>query len=128
MSIAPTLSVPVREPYDRETWTRLLLTSSLHPHARLVGLTLAHLAGDAGYLPPGGPQHGEQLARITGLFGKNLRMSLSQLTQGGWLSRPPIETWHALEVRPVTLTMPEDVTPASAAERTEPAHPGGAVA
>jgi hypothetical protein len=131
-SIAPTpaAAVPDRGPYQREAWTRALLKSSLHPHARLLGLALAHLSGDGGYLPPGGPQHGEQLAAATGLFGKHVRLSLSQLGQRGFLSRPPMETWHEEAVRPLTLTMPPAATPASVAavgaQRTEPAHPAQA--
>ncbi|MFF0598086.1 hypothetical protein [Streptomyces antibioticus] len=131
----PAAAVPVREPYDRHTWEAAVMASSLHRGTRLIAFVLAHYAGDAGYLPPGGRQHLTSLTASTGHNPRNCRLSLQQLENARFISRPPMAAWHDDRVRPVTLTLPpagfryEPVgQPHRGPRRTEPAHPGGAVA
>ncbi|MEH0547317.1 hypothetical protein QA802_30790 [Streptomyces sp. B21-105] len=123
-------AVPTREPFDRHRWERRVSTSSLHHNPRHVALLLAHYADDAGYLPPGGPQHVDSLSSGTGLTGRLVRQALTHLEAYGFISRPPINGWDPRKgVRPVTLVTPR-LRPGSDAEgavRTEPAHPGEAM-
>ncbi|MEV0112332.1 hypothetical protein AB0H77_03610 [Streptomyces sp. NPDC050844] len=102
--------------YSRRRWERAVLDSGLHPHAKLLGLALAHHAGDSGYLPPGHVQDARRLAPEVGLSGKFTRMSLNVLQNEGYIKRPPIEEWREQLPRPVTLTLPP--------ERQEPPHTG----
>lgn len=107
--------VPRREHYDRHRWESVVIASDLHRGSRLVALTLAHYAGDAGYLPPGGIQHPDVLAAATNLSTKNIRLSINQLQARGLIRRPDIATWTHEAVRPITLTLPRSA-------RREPAN------
>ncbi|WP_340382270.1 hypothetical protein U5640_36250 [Streptomyces sp. SS7] len=130
----------VREPFDRHAWEAEVIASSLHRATRHIAFVLAHFAGDTGYLPPGGPQHLELLTAATGHNERNCRLSLQQLENARFISRPPVGSWKEHRVRPVTLTMPpdgfryrphgqdasQDRLDGAGARRTEPAHPGRA--
>jgi hypothetical protein len=130
-SPTPAAGVPTRAAFDRHRWERMVITSSLHHNPRHVALLLAHYADDAGYLPPGGPQHVDSLSSGTGLTGRLVRQALTHLEQYGFISRPPIHGWDARRgVRPLTLATPRMRPGSQAAEgavRTEPAHPGEAM-
>ncbi|MDQ0829513.1 hypothetical protein QF032_001357 [Streptomyces achromogenes] len=125
---AAAVPAQTRPPFDRHGWERTVITSSLHHNPRHVALLLSHYADDAGYLPPGGPQHVESLSSGTGLSGRLVRQSLTQLEHYGLISRPPIHGWDTRRgIRPLTLTTPRTRPGSEAAEgavRTEPAHPG----
>ncbi|MFF5004659.1 hypothetical protein ACFY3G_17730 [Streptomyces phaeochromogenes] len=103
--------------YSRHAWERAVLDSDLHPHAKLLGLVLAHHAGDSGYLPPGHVQDARRLAPEVGLTGRFTRMSLNVLQVEGYVTRPPIEEWREELPRPVTLTLPSH-------NRRRPPHTG----
>lgn len=114
----------VRGPYDRRAWEAEVMASSLHRATRHIAHVLAHFGGDAGYLPPGGPQHLERLTAATGHNERNCRLSLQQLENARFIWRPPVATWREEKVRPITLLMPPDgfrYQPAGP-RRTEPAH------
>lgn len=115
------LAPPPRPAFDRDRWEEDVLSSDLHPNARLVALTLAHCAGTSGYLPADGPQNAHRLAERARLSAKQARISLHQLEMAGYIRRPDIHTWQPRQVvRPVTLVRPVKAT------RSEPAHPSGA--
>lgn len=101
-------------PYDRHAWEQALYASELHPHDKLVAALLAHHAGPAGHLRPGGPQRPEQLARTAGVSANGARMALAALERDGYLTRPDIHSWTRRQVWPITLTLPP------AKSRTEP--------
>lgn len=112
------------QPYTRQDFERAVLLSDLHSHSRQVALTLSHCADPSGYLPEGGVQDADSLALMTGLSGKQIRLSLSYLLRRGYLTRPSIHSWYADRhvqrgVRPITLTVPPP------AARTQPPHTGG---
>lgn len=109
-------SLAMRPLFSRHAWERAVLDSGLHPHAKLLGLALAHHAADSGYLPPGHVQDARRLAPELGVSGKFTRMSLNVLQNEGYIKRPPIEEWREQLPRPVTLTLPP--------ERQEPPHTG----
>ncbi|AVV46435.1 hypothetical protein PYK79_45075 [Streptomyces sp. ID05-04B] len=131
---AAAAAVPTREPFDRHQWERAVITSSLHHNPRHVALLLAHFADDAGYLPPGGPQHVDSLTASTGLTSRLVRQSLTHLEAYGFVSRPPIHGWDPRKgVRPLTLTTPParvalSTPPARVALSMPPARPGSAAA
>lgn len=108
-------------PFDRRAWERALSATDLpHYAARLLGWGLAHLAGDAGYLPPG-TAAADRLGRVCRLTGKQVRMSLQQLQERRLISRPDIRTWQPHDlIRPITLTIP----PVDGVCREEPPHTG----
>lgn len=126
----PATVIPTREPHNRHQWEQAVIASSLHHTAKHVALTLSHFAGDAGYLPAGGPQHGEEMAAATGHGGRWVRQALTQLEVYRLISRPNIHSWSADRgVRPITLTLPLAPRPLYAedgAVRTEPGHPSPA--
>ncbi|MEV6544419.1 hypothetical protein [Streptomyces sp. NPDC051665] len=105
--------------YDRHRWEEALLASGLpHDNAVLLGWALAHMAGDAGYLPAG-TTSADRLASRSRLNDRQVRFSLTQLDRAGLISRPDIRTWAPKElVRPITLTLP------ASSARTEPPHTG----
>lgn len=106
--------------YDRGRWEAAVLSRGLDRYARLLALVLAHRAGPGGVLPAGGTHGAERLAALAGVSGRLVRISLTELETGGFLTRPDIHTWHPTRMlRPITLTMP------SAAVRQEPPHPDG---
>ncbi|TQE35454.1 hypothetical protein [Streptomyces ipomoeae] len=104
--------------FDRARWEQAVMSSGLHPFARLTGLTLAHYApggmlGEAGIQNPGG------LTGRTGMPQQRVRQCLRDLERAGLISRPPMECWQRRDVpRPITLTLPAATT------RTEPPHSG----
>jgi hypothetical protein len=107
-------------PYDRGAWEHAVLSSGLHANARLVALALAHHAGTSGYLAPGWVQDARSLTRDTGLRGRFVRLSMTQLEQDGYLTRPSVLEWDEPRPRPVTLTVP----PANGPRREEPPSTG----
>ncbi|MET7982548.1 hypothetical protein [Streptomyces sp. NPDC005281] len=114
-AIAQVLAPRTRNAYDRHRWEEALLATKVpHHNALLLGWTLAHMAGDAGYLPAGSTQM-ERLAARAQINPKQARLSVMQLMQAGLVTRPDIETWEPREVtRPITLTLPTGLP-----------HPGG---
>lgn len=108
---------PVRPPFSRSTWERALLASTLPANEKLVGLTLAHLAGDVGYIPPSRIQGVRYLAKRVSLSQRLVRISKGVLEAEGFFERPPVEGWEAQVCRPILLTLP-------GCDRQEPAHTG----
>jgi hypothetical protein len=96
----------VRPAFDRHRWERALFDSDLGLAERSVGLVLAHHAGPAGYLPPGGPQRPARLAHDTRLSRDGIRRALTGLADAGFLQRPDIHRWADRRIWPVTLTLP----------------------
>lgn len=111
---APTPTAPTGAGvYDRRSWERAVLSGGLHRNSRYIAFVLSHHADARGALPANGVQDAARLVELTGLSGKNVRLSLNYLQHHGYLTRPDIHTWPAERgVRPATLTMP-------------PAAPGG---
>lgn len=105
-------------PYDRRLWESAVQADTSLFHApRLLALVLAHHAGTDGYLPAGGIQHIGELARLTGLPQKSVKLSLRDLDRAGMLQRPPAAPGQQTHVaRPITLTLPA----AAVTERVPP--------
>ncbi|MBK3630410.1 hypothetical protein JHN59_37560, partial [Streptomyces sp. MBT49] len=92
----PAAAVPKRgEAYDRLRWEQAVIASSLQRASKHVALTLAHYAGDTGYLPAGGPQHGDTLSPATGFTPQQVRQALGQLEHYRLISRPHMQQWDA---------------------------------
>ncbi|MFJ2514669.1 hypothetical protein ACIPEL_15245 [Streptomyces griseoviridis] len=92
--------------YDRHRWESALLATRLpHRNAVLLGFALAHLAGDAGYVPAGATGL-RRLARYACLTERETRMSLTQLERRQLVERPAADTWEPQDIpRPITLTI-----------------------
>ncbi|MFD9445485.1 hypothetical protein ACFWBR_42430 [Streptomyces sp. NPDC060006] len=99
-------SLAMRPLYSRTRWEGLLLASTLHVNAKLVGLVLSHLAGDAGHIPPGRIQGSRALAVLAGLKPHFVRVSKGALTAAGFTELPRVEDWTSNVCRPITLTLP----------------------
>lgn len=109
-------SLAMRPLFSRSTWERALLASTLPPNTKLVGLALAHLAGDAGYIPPSRIHGTRRMASLASLPPKVVSGSKKRLEGEGFFERPSDEDWTADDCRPITLTLPP--------ERQEPPHTG----
>ncbi|GHH68484.1 hypothetical protein FHS35_009130 [Streptomyces umbrinus] len=109
-------SLAMRPLFSRSTWERALLASTLPANAKAVGLALAHLAGDAGYIPPGRIHGTRPMATLVSLRPRLVSISKGVLQGQGFITRPPAEGWTGEVSRPITLTLPP--------ERQEPAHTG----
>lgn len=107
-------------PYDRHAWeSAVLADATLFYAPRLVAFVLAYHAGADGHLPAGGIQHRGELARLTKLPQKSVKLSLRDLDRAGLLRRPPAPPGQQSHVaRPITLTVP------STAERVPPSTGG----
>ena len=103
-------------PYDRRAWEKAVQADTTLFYApRLLAFVLAHHAGADGHLPAGGIQHLGELARLTRLPQRSVKLSLRDLDRAGLLRRPPAPPGQQTHVaRPITLTVPE------AAERVPP--------
>lgn len=113
-------SLAMRPLYSRTRWEEALLASDLHQNARLVGLLLAHLAGDAGHIPRGKVQGTRHLAPLVRLKPRFVTVSKNCLEARGFIERPPADGWTANVCRPITLTLP-----AQRPERPKSSHTGG---
>lgn len=110
-------SLAMRPLYNREAWERALLASNLPANAKLVGLALAHLASDAGYLPAGRIQSVRRMGPLVSLAPRLVRISKNVLGGEGFIRRPHAGGWTNPDLcRPITLTL----RPA----RSEPPHTG----
>lgn len=108
-------AVPVRAAYDRHAWEAAVLASGMHRNTRIIAFVLAHLAGDAGYLPAGGAHSVGRLTHLARITPKQVRLALQQLTNWHYLERPDTRDWPAVhEVRPVSLTVPPRPAPEQA--------------
>ncbi|HET9382561.1 MAG TPA: hypothetical protein VFP69_17260 [Streptomyces sp.] len=119
------LAVPKPPPapaFDRHRWTEAVLSSRIHPNAKLTALVLAHCVDTAGHLPAGGrQQQAERMATRTSLSPSQVRISLKVLEMRGFIERPCLDTWTPQQlVRPVTLRIP----PAAAGPASAPRPPG----
>ncbi|MEW2570467.1 hypothetical protein [Streptomyces sp. NPDC047070] len=102
---------PVARPlYDRARWEQALLASGLQANAKFVGLALASLAGDAGYLPAGNVQSVRHIARLVGLQPNPVRVAMTALGVEKFILRPRAEGQSRTVGRPITLTLPSSHT------------------
>lgn len=99
-------SLAMRPLYSRDTWERTLLASKLPERTKLVGLALAHLASDTGYLPAGRVQGCRRMAPLVSLAPRFVRISKNVLEAEGFIRRPHVEGWNEELCRPITLTRP----------------------
>ncbi|WP_330348141.1 hypothetical protein [Streptomyces sp. NBC_00582] len=124
--------LPSAPPFSRTQWERAVFAGAdLHANHRAVALVLAHMAAGGSRLETGGPQTLGNLSGCTRLSQDCVRKGLAALESGGYITRPDIHLWTSRRIWPITLTMPPRPAAAPAggegAERTEPAHPSGAV-
>jgi hypothetical protein len=92
----------------------------MHPHARLVALTLLGYANDkTGLLSASHGPNVEELAEHTGLLPAQVRVQLQVLTQRGWLYSRPIVAGPRAGTTGLCLAVPAGVLEQLRAARAE---------
>ncbi|MFF7259513.1 hypothetical protein ACFZCL_04355 [Streptomyces sp. NPDC008159] len=103
-----------------------LRRSCMHPHARLVALTLLGYANDkTGLLSPTYRPTVKQLADHTGLLPAQVQVQLQVLTQRGWLYSRPIAADPCAGTTGLCLAVPAGVLEQLRAARAKETAPRG---